>query len=105
MRQNIFGHYAQCEVQKYRNLESGVVLLCWILLHTRRDSESTFGAVYCPQIENVKKMEEHSPSGPLHINFRSGIIEICALWGINIIVLGGMTPKRGDEIVHGMGNL
>jgi len=53
--------------------------------HTRRDSESMFGAVYCPQIENVKKWS----SGPLHINFRSGIVDVCALWGIKNNFLGG----------------
>jgi len=33
MWQNIFGHCAKSEVQKNRKLRSGVVLLCWILLH------------------------------------------------------------------------
>ena len=30
-------HCTQCEVQKYRKLRSGVVLLCWILLHRTLD--------------------------------------------------------------------
>jgi len=44
---------------EYRNMSDGVVAINFS--HTRRDSESLFVAVYCPRVENVKKIEGLSP--------------------------------------------